>query len=186
MNALTKKSRKAAISKTDPLALILRNCCRFWEERKLSHAEWLEEHKASVIAAGRVLQFLGLAEPDKQSVIGWKAKPRLFQIAKKARSLKCYSTEAPKTQDDEILLDMLYAIAAGVSVFTDVESSDYFDRHAYCHFRESVADFTSVVFEELGLTVVDDNYDEEKPTLLLRELFIQGAGKVAKFAGTAS
>jgi hypothetical protein len=185
MYSVIKKSRKAAIGKNDPVFSILR-CFSFEGDEKLSHAKWFEKHKFGVKGAGRVLQFLGLAELDKQSVIGWKAKPRLFQIAKKARSLKGDSTEAPKTQDDEILLDMLYAVATGLSVITDVESSDYFDRHAFCHLQESVADFTSVIFEELGLTVMDDNYDEEKPTPLLRELFIEGAGKVAKVPGTAS
>jgi hypothetical protein len=66
MNSLKTKSRKAAISKTDPLISVLRNCYFIWEERELTHAQWFENHKSGVMAAGRVLQFLGLARAIKR------------------------------------------------------------------------------------------------------------------------
>jgi hypothetical protein len=111
-----KKRRKAAISKTDPLMLILRNFCSVRGDRKLSHATWLENHRSGVIAAGRVLQFLGLADLDELSGIGWKAKPLFFRFAKEAKPLYVAPQdggceELEFTNEDSVLIDMLSGIA---------------------------------------------------------------------------
>jgi hypothetical protein len=111
MNSLKTKSRKAAISTTDPLISILRNYCFLWEERELTHAQWVDKHKPCVMAAGRVLQFVGLAEPNKESAIGWKAKARFFQIAKGAAPPDDGTYETSRTDDDALVVDMLDGIA---------------------------------------------------------------------------
>jgi hypothetical protein len=147
-------------------------------EETLSHAQWFENHKFGVWGAGRLLQFLRLAEPDKRSAIGWKARPRLFQIAKKARPPKVESKAPRSTQDDAILVDMLYGIAVGLIFEDPPPPSGDFDRTEFIRPRV-VHDFTSCLLEELGLMLEDDS-GLEKPTPLLRELFAQGALKLGK------
>jgi hypothetical protein len=172
MNSLKTKSWKAAISTTDPLILILRNCRFVWE---LSDADWLNSYKLSVMAAGRVLQFLSLAEPDKQSPIGWKAKPRFFQIAKEAAPPNSFMEERTeeRTEDDALLVDMLDGIAASVLFDEEFEK------------RISVLNFTYSLLERVRLMRWDE-VDEWLPTPLVRELFMQGALKIGNAARRSS
>jgi hypothetical protein len=109
---------------------------------------------------GPLFQFLGLAEPDKQSVIGWKAKPRFFQIGKEAAPPN-YSFEEERTEDDAVLVDMLTGIAAGVLF------DECFEQ------RMSVLYCTYRLLEGVRLMRWDE-VDEWIPTPLVRELFTQG------------
>ena len=172
MYSLIEKSKTAVISKRDPLTPMLRELFRFYSEETLSHAEWLENRELVVRGTGRMLQFLGLAEPDKQSDIGWKANSRLFQLTKKAEPPKADPYKLARTEDDAVLVDMLDGIAAGVlfdsDLFTYFDSAKYFDR------REIVIDFTSIVLEGLGLMLEDED-DLEKLAKLGRPLAIRVA-----------
>ena len=99
------RSNEAAISKNDPLVLILRKCLALWEERELSHAQWVKDHKWEVRAVGRLLQFLDLAEPDELSAIGWKAKAQFFELGKIAALAKGAAPENYDFDDREINYD---------------------------------------------------------------------------------
>jgi hypothetical protein len=196
MNSLKTKSRNAAISKTDPLISVLRNCWFVWEEQGLTHAQWFETHKSGVIVVGRVFEFLGLAEPDEQSVIGWKAKPRFFQIAKETAPTNSFEEERTeeRTKDDALLVDMLTGIATqklvdwgmpinicggyATSPISD-EWTEFFEQRGIALY------FTCEVLEGMGLLRLDE-VDEWQPTPLLRELFTQGALKIANAAPTSS
>jgi hypothetical protein len=192
MNSLIKKSRRAPISKTDPLALLLRNCCFFWEERKLSHAEWVENHKPSVMAAGRVLQFLDLAEAAERSGIGWTAKPIVFQMAKDAEPAldaepqDYNSDEFETTKEESVMVDMLDGIATAV-LFDNKLSTSQYSFGSWPEFfqqREIVLHFTHRVL--LGTGLMRSTEEGYQPSPLLCELFTQGATKIGNAARTSS
>jgi hypothetical protein len=85
------------------------------------------------MAAGRVLQFLGLAELDERSDIGWTAKPKFFQMAKEAEPAlleepkECNSNEPELTKEESVLVDMLDGIATEVLFDAELITSEYGD-----------------------------------------------------------
>jgi hypothetical protein len=143
-----------------------------WDgEEKLSHAEWLEKRKLQVSGVGRVLQFLGLAEPDERSCLGWKARQRFFQIAKKTKGQNYRVFEGLRTENDAIIVDMLRGLAIGV-VTNDL------DKAADVYIREQSSVFMYAVCVLSGLDLYFEDEDEEAmPSPLLRELFLQRAVK---------
>jgi hypothetical protein len=111
MLSTTRKSSAVTIFKTNAVIAILRKSCSSCGKEKISHAEWLEKYEIHLMAAGRVLQFLGLAEPDYQSGIGWKATSRFFQMAKSAEAVDSNFDGPWITEDDGLLVNMLEGIA---------------------------------------------------------------------------
>jgi hypothetical protein len=171
---MTKKSPIASIAKNDPLILMLRRFMSFCYEEKHSHANWLWNHEFGVKGAGRVLRFLNLAEPDEQSCIGWKAKPRFFELAKKAEALALDSDESFITEEDEVLIDMLDGIAAGAISLSDC---NFLQRERWVRIP-AVLTFVSCVLEGLGLLTMG----EFKPTPLLHKMFVEAVLRNQKAA----
>jgi hypothetical protein len=147
----------------------------------MSHAEWLGKHQIQVKAAGRVLRFLGLAEPDQKSDIGWRAKRRFVQIAKKAELQNRDPNELSKTKHDEVLFDMLEAIAIGVFK----GGPPAYDLATHNETDVGVQEFNLLLLSGLGLIRLNDHFDPIV-TPLLRELFVQGAVQIQKAASASS
>jgi hypothetical protein len=83
------------------------------------------------MVVGCVFEFLGLAEWDPQSAIGWKAKPRLFQIATDAKLLDgdaFWTSQGEPDVEDMRLMEMLHGIATAELIECG-ESDDYYDSY---------------------------------------------------------
>jgi hypothetical protein len=126
----------------------------------------------AVRCVGHLLEFLDLAELKKRTKIGWKAKPRFFQLARNTEVLTRDPNERSLTHDNRIVINMLTGIATG-------EKCNYFlckDKQ-----RPTVLVFTLLVLQGLGLT-----REECEPTPLLRELLVHGAVKIRDAARAAT
>jgi hypothetical protein len=138
-------------------------------EETLSNAEWLQNHKLGARGAGRVLQFLGLAEQEERSCLGWKAKHRFYQIAEKAELQNFGVFDGPRTEADAIMVDMLTGIAVGAITFGADRSA-----HVVSHEQNRIVRYTLNVLGGLDLCMEDDD-GKKMPTPLLRELLLQRA-----------
>jgi hypothetical protein len=65
---------------------ILRPFCRHFKwDLNISDAEYMENNLLEFKGIGSVFHFLGLADLDDSSVIGWRAKPEFFEIVTRAQ-----------------------------------------------------------------------------------------------------
>jgi hypothetical protein len=180
-------------SKTIVLISILRSCYFIWEERELEDTEWIEKHKSGVMAVGRVLHFLGLAEPDERTMIGWTAKPRFFQLAKEAEPAlnaepqHCDADQPEPTEEESVMVDMVSDIATGVLFSDELITSQYqdLDWPEFFQQRDVVMSFTYLVLRGAGLIRTNED-GEFKPNPVLFELFMQGAIRLCAAARESS
>jgi hypothetical protein len=67
--------------------------------------KYFTKHRSDIEAAGQVFQYLELAKPDSNSVLGWKPTKRLLDLIAKSDADPPKST--PKSVDIQVLLDLM-------------------------------------------------------------------------------
>jgi hypothetical protein len=193
MYSMIKELSDVSTSQTIVLISILRSCYFILEERELEDTEWIEKHKSGVMAVGRVLHFLGLAEPTDRTVIGWTAKPSFLQLAKdatpalNAEPQHCDTDEPELTKEESVMLDMLNGIATGVLFSDELITSQYqdLDWPEFFQQRDVVLSFTYLLLRGTGLIRTNEE-GEFKPNPVLCELFMQGAIRLGTAARESS
>jgi hypothetical protein len=100
---------------------------------------------------GRIFKFLGLAEDDKQSVLGWKPTAKLIRMVAERAARPTKGSNKRATRKDDAMMQSLLQLADGwvEQTFTD--------------------DFVFNVLNCFGL-LRESVYGECKPTALLREM----------------
>jgi hypothetical protein len=100
---------------------------------------------------GRIFKFLGLAEDDKQSVLGWKPTAKLIRMVAERAARPTKGSNKRATRKEEAMIQSLLQLADGwvEQTFTD--------------------DFVFNVLNCFGL-LRESVYGECKPTTLLQEL----------------
>lgn len=122
------------------------------EER--DQAKYVKRHATKIKDAGLMFNYLGLAEPDDNSPIGWKPTHRMMEVIA-LRASKPKSSRASGKED--FLIEYLYTLSFG-------ESKDR-------------ADFAFEFLKVIGLLRSDDCEGCWVSTLQLKELFKQDQSK---------
>src|SRR5277367_803907 len=136
------------------LFVIFREACTTeWDETKALNG-YVKFWKENVFAVGRVFQWLGLAEPDEESVIGWKASSLLMGLMVINRRGRL-SRKTTVSQEDIDTFDLIVEAALG-------NKEDWSDSLGF------IWDCLRVV----GL-VMETQEGELAPTRLLRELAVE-------------
>jgi len=162
------------ISETRPLVSILRACFSLQGEQKLSNKSWLKNHQVQIRAAGHVLAFLGLAELDEKSRIGWRPNQDFFLTVKRARSALLSVNRRMIVECDPVMDDMLWGIASHeLWLYKNVTCSHWQMQHM-------VMSFISHFLVQCGL--LRDVGDDFVPTRALGALLVRGTARAVKRA----
>jgi hypothetical protein len=134
------------------LITILRNSFEFVGDEKLNNLEYIARHENDIKRTGPVLEFLGLAEKDKQAPFGWKPTHSFFDIIARKGTRRLKQSKKPRTADEAMVANLFCAVASGEGLFSN--------------------DLGEALLGALGL-FRDDNDGNPKPTRLLRKLYLE-------------
>jgi hypothetical protein len=140
---------------------IFRASCSFGDDKHLTSAQFLAEYDQVVKATGRLLTYIGLAEQDEKSDLGWEPTPHLISIIAKKAARELKPSKCTRTSYENFVLGVLLDAALGD------------DKEVKCGSRARL--FASSALAALGLLRNDDE-GIWRPTALLRELLWQQKG----------
>lgn len=151
----------------------------------VSDQKWVKQHESEVKCLGRVLQFLGLAEPMKKCALGWSLTPLFIDLQITAPDPEL-DWDAPKrTKREALLMDMLYGIVIRASGGKRRQR----DQTDFSKLFIGALDLVHDVLYHLNL-ISEDQYGGEIPAPMLEELFakavannIQGDGRRIDWEG---
>jgi hypothetical protein len=113
---------------------------------------YLKDYEKDIRGTGQVLEWLGLARPDKKSALGWKPSHDLMSLIAEPRRLSKSKKECADFEDDEVF-DIIFDATIGE------------------HEEWGFHDFVVSVLRFLGLAKEAD--DDFVPTSHLRFLVFQ-------------
>jgi hypothetical protein len=144
------------VSKTDIVCdlmiAIFQEANSIWDwEDVADKAQYVKCCASDIDRLGRVLKFLGLAEDEKQSVLGWKPTAQLIRIIARRAARPTKASEKYVTKRERAIIQSLLQLAGG---WVETVYSE---------------DFVFTVLNSFGL-LRESVHGECKPTALLREM----------------
>jgi hypothetical protein len=75
--------------------------------------KYVKRYPGEVDWAGRLFKYLGLAELDKKSPLGWRPTPLLVDLMNKQPARKCKPSTKPIPVLNKLIIDLLYDAVIG-------------------------------------------------------------------------
>ena len=114
--------------------------------------KYVKSYKSDIEEAGQLFAYLGLAEPDTQSPLGWRPTPALMDVIAKRAVRESKPIDRMVRAEDSLIISLLCDAAFG----------EAHKRYPLCAFS---------VLTALGLA--REAYNDDWPTLQLRRLFAE-------------